>query len=86
MKDFFLRLISDEKGNLSSARFLNLLVGICACAFSWKLVLMGGYNENYFALLLAYGSGTFAAGKWMEKRNEAADTRGGADTTKGGAG
>lgn len=57
MKNFLLQLISDDKGQLSHARFLNLVVGLCAALFCWKLVVMGGFNEYYFALFLAYGSG-----------------------------
>ena len=71
MKCLLIKLISDERGNISSARFLNMLVGICACLFCWKLVLMGGFSEGYFGLLLAYGGGNYGWGKLMETKREA---------------
>jgi len=73
VKDFFIRLISDEKGNLSSARLINLGIAICGCLISWKLVLLGGYNETYFGLLLAYGGGVYGYGKKLERPKEEED-------------
>lgn len=67
--NFLTRLVSDPAGNISSSRFLNLLVGVCACLFCWKLVLMGGFTEGYFIALLAYGSGTYSFGKWVEAKS-----------------
>jgi len=71
MKQFLLDLISDGKGNVSSARFLNLLVGVCACLISWKLVLFKEYSEGYFTALLAYGAGVFAGGKMLDIKSQA---------------
>jgi hypothetical protein len=68
MKSFFIRLVSDSNGTISSARFLNLLVGVCACLFCWKLVLLGGFSEGYLGLLLAYGGGTYSWGKFVESK------------------
>lgn len=73
MKDFLLKLVSDEKGVISSSRFLNLMIGVCGCLISWKLVLLGGYNETYFGLLLAYGGGVYSFSKLQESKQPKAD-------------
>ncbi len=86
MKDFFIKLVSDERGNVSSARFLNLLIGVCACLFCWKLVLIGGFTETHMGLLLAYGGGNYGWGKLMETRRESSANRGRTGTTDGDAG
>jgi len=68
MKDVLLSLIKDTNGNLSSAKFINLVVGICGCLISWKLVILGGFNETYFGLLLAYGAGVYSYGKTVDAK------------------
>lgn len=74
MKDFFIKLVSDGDGHISSSRFLNVVVGIAAMLISWKLVLLGGYNETYFGLLLAYGGGTYSWGKYVENKHGVSTT------------
>lgn len=61
-----LELIMDPNGSLSHARFLNLFIGVCACLYCWKLVIMGGFNENYFGLLLLYGAGQQTINKALD--------------------
>lgn len=77
MKSFFLHLVSDEHGNISSARFLNVLVGVCSCLMMWKMVLMHEVTGEMWAAWLAYGAGVYSFGKWVEGKKKD-------DTTKSG--
>ena len=70
MKDFFLKLISDDKGQISSNRFINVLIGICSCLMMWKLVLSGQATEAIWGLWLAYGVGGAGWGKFVEAKKE----------------
>lgn len=74
----FTQLISDSKGNLSHARLLNLLCGVCASLYCWKLVLVGGFNEYYFGLYLLYGMGQQTVNKaidaWSHRETKSTET------------
>ena len=70
MKTFLLELISDATGRVSSARFLNVVIGLCGCLISWKLVLFSQYSVEYFIVLLSYGGGTFTLGKYLENKSK----------------
>jgi len=65
----FIELICDKDDRLSHARLLNLLVGICACLYCWKLVIMGGFTETYFAYLLLYGMGQQTVNKFLDLKH-----------------
>ena len=68
MKSFLLRLVSDDKGNISSQRFINLLIGVSSCLLVWKMVLMGGMTDTMWGLWLAYGVGGAGWGKYVENK------------------
>lgn len=68
MKDFFIKLVSDEKGNISSMRFLNVLIGVCSCGMMWKMVLLGSADATVWGLWLAYGGGVASWGKYVEHK------------------
>jgi hypothetical protein len=59
-------LLRDGKGNLSHARFVNLLCGCCASLYCWKLVILGGFNETFFGLYLLYGAGQQTINKALD--------------------
>jgi hypothetical protein len=62
-------LVSDKDNRLSHARVLNLLVGVCACLYCWKLVIVGDFTETYFAYLLLYGMGQQTVNKFLDLRS-----------------
>lgn len=66
--NFFTKLVSDANGNISSSRFLNVLIGICSCLLMAKLVIMGQMTDTALALWLGYGAGTASFGKFVEHR------------------
>lgn len=47
--------LEDDKGNLSHARLIAVMVGVSATVFMWKLTIMGQLTETYFMYYLAYG-------------------------------
>lgn len=69
MKDFLLKLVSDERGNISSARFINILIGVCSCGMMWKMVILGQADATIWGLWLAYGGGIAGWGKFVESKN-----------------
>jgi len=70
MKAFFLQMVSDEKDRISSARFLNLLVGVTGCFITLLLAFTGNLSGEYFISLLAYGTGNFGMGKFLDNRTK----------------
>lgn len=66
MKQFLIQLISDQHNRISHARFLNLLIGVCACLFCWKLILTDEFTTTYFLMLLVYGSGQQTVNKFLD--------------------
>jgi len=70
MRAFLLRLVSDDKGNISSQRFINLLIGVSSCLLVWKMVMMGGMTDTMWGLWLAYGVGGAGWGKYVENRSK----------------
>ncbi len=68
MRSFLIKLVSDADGNISSSRFLNVLIGVCACLMAWKMVIMGQMTDTAWGLLLAYGGGTYGWSKLMETK------------------
>ena len=73
MKDFFIRLVSDPDGVISSSRFVNVLIGVCSAFMMWKMVLMGGMSDTIWGLWLAYGGGTYGWSKYNESKNRPVD-------------
>lgn len=47
--------LQDDKGQLSHARLIAVMVGFSATFFMWKLTVTGGLTETYFLYYLAYG-------------------------------
>ena len=47
--------ITDDRGNVSHARIIALVVGFSATIFMWKLTVLGQLTETYFLYYLAYG-------------------------------
>lgn len=74
MKDFLIKLISDEKGNISSARTINVLIGFCSVAMMWKMVWMGQVSSEIWGLWLAYGVGGAGWGKFVEHKSSTPTT------------
>lgn len=68
MKTFFIQLVSDEKGIISSARFINVLIGVCSVGMMLKMVLMGQADASIWGLWLAYGGGTYGYSKLQETK------------------
>jgi hypothetical protein len=70
MRDFFIKLVSDESGNISSNRFVNVLIGICSCGMMWKMVILGQADASIWGLWLAYGGGIAGWGKFVESKGK----------------
>lgn len=47
--------LEDDRGNLSHARLIAVLVGFSATVFMWKLTIMGQLTVEYFMWYLGYG-------------------------------
>jgi hypothetical protein len=77
MKQFLLALVSDDRGIVSTGRFLNVMVGVCACLISWKLVVFKEYSPEYFFALLAYGAGTYGWGKALDVKQSTTEKQNG---------
>ena len=69
MRKWLISIISDDSGRFSLSKFLHLSIGICGMAISWKLVVLGGYNEMYFLALLAYGMGQQTLNKFLDVKS-----------------
>ena len=68
MKEFFLDMVTDDDRRVSSARFLNLLVGIVTSVLMLWMARNGTLSVEWGVAYLAYGSGTFGMGKFLDGR------------------
>lgn len=62
-------LQDNATGRYSSSRVISLLVAFAATVFMWKLVLLGGMTIEYFMAYLAYGTGSFGVGKFLDLKD-----------------
>jgi hypothetical protein len=47
--------LEDDRGNLSHARLIAVMVAASATVFMWKLTIMGELTETYFLYYLIMG-------------------------------
>lgn len=47
--------VTNERGNVSHARIIALLVAFCATAFMWKLLLLNQMTLEYFIAYITMG-------------------------------
>jgi hypothetical protein len=68
--DFFTRMVSDEKGNISHHRFVNVLIGVCSCVVVVWMSYLCKLTSEVFGLWLAYGAGLAGWSKFVEHKDK----------------
>lgn len=61
--------LQDDKGQLSHARLIAVLVGFSATFFMWKLTILGQLTETYFMYYLTYGVVHMNVSKFLDVMN-----------------
>lgn len=61
--------LQDDKGQLSHARLIAVLVGFSATFFMWKLTILGQLTETYFMYYLTYGVVHMNVSKFLDVLN-----------------
>ena len=75
IKTFFLQMVCDTNDRVSSARFINVLVAFITSFIVIWLSIKGTLGVEFFLSYLAYGSGTFGMGKYLDGRNASKESK-----------
>jgi len=61
--------LQDDKGQLSHARLIAVLVGFSSTVFMWKLTIMGQLTPEYLLYYLTYGVVHMNVSKFLDVLN-----------------
>jgi hypothetical protein len=68
LKTYIKTLTQDDSGRQSLSKTILFWSFITSSLFCWKLVVMGGFTEAYFAIYLTIASGHTLTSKFLDKK------------------
>ena len=67
---YYKDLITDDTGRPSLGKSTLFWGFIFSSVFMWKLLLTGGFNENYFLIYMALVSGQHLTSKYIDNKGK----------------